>query len=216
MLTEYFVRDLPGLAQKIHAHGIAIMDQFLPETVIKSLRQEIHALTAKASMKAAGTGRQQTAVNPALRGDHIYWLDEQNASSAQQLYFDRMDAIRQVLNAQLFLGLHSLECHLALYTPGKRYQKHLDRFQGETQGKPLRQLSSILYLNKDWQPHNGGQLRIYQPETEIKAEAAVQANTLDVLPVGGRAVFFLSDTFYHEVLPADRDRMSLTGWHLTR
>jgi SM-20-related protein len=39
---------------------------------------------------------------------------------------------------------------------------------------------------------------------------------LDISPIGGRLVMFLSDTFYHEVLPTSKDRMSLTGWFLTR
>jgi SM-20-related protein len=34
----------------------------------------------------------------------------------------------------------------------------------------------------------------------------------DVLPVAGRLVCFRSDLLEHEVLPATRERLSLTGW----
>ncbi|MDQ2656958.1 MAG: 2OG-Fe(II) oxygenase, partial [Bacteroidota bacterium] len=37
---------------------------------------------------------------------------------------------------------------------------------------------------------------------------------LDILPVLGRMVCFRSDQLEHEVLPATRPRLSLTGWLL--
>ena len=38
----------------------------------------------------------------------------------------------------------------------------------------------------------------------------------DVLPVGGCLVVFLSGEIPHEVMPATRDRLSLTGWFRRR
>jgi SM-20-related protein len=35
---------------------------------------------------------------------------------------------------------------------------------------------------------------------------------VDVAPRGGTLVAFLSGTFHHEVLPATRERLSVTGW----
>jgi SM-20-related protein len=40
--------------------------------------------------------------------------------------------------------------------------------------------------------------------------------TLDVLPEGGTLVAFLSERFQHEVLPARRERLALTGWFRRR
>jgi SM-20-related protein len=37
-----------------------------------------------------------------------------------------------------------------------------------------------------------------------------------VAPVGGTLVAFLSERFHHEVLPARRERYSLTGWFTRR
>ena len=61
----------------------------------------------------------------------------------------------------------------------------------------------ICYLNPDWKPEEGGQLRMYLEEAQ-----------LDTLPLAGRLVCFRSDQIEHEVLPATRERLSLTGWML--
>jgi len=37
-----------------------------------------------------------------------------------------------------------------------------------------------------------------------------------VHPTGGTLVLFLSERFAHEVLPAKRERLSLTGWFKSR
>jgi hypothetical protein len=39
---------------------------------------------------------------------------------------------------------------------------------------------------------------------------------LEIWPEGGTLVAFLSDRFEHEVLPARRQRLSLTGWFRQR
>jgi SM-20-related protein len=39
-----------------------------------------------------------------------------------------------------------------------------------------------------------------------------QETSHDILPLGGRLVLFLSDLIEHEVLPARRERYSITGW----
>jgi SM-20-related protein len=39
---------------------------------------------------------------------------------------------------------------------------------------------------------------------------------VDVLPVGGTLVLFLSQRIAHEVLPGNRVRLSIAGWFKTR
>jgi len=82
---------------------------------------------------------------------------------------------------------------------GTFYKRHLDQFKKDDH----RKLSVICYLNKNWKASEGGQLRIY-----------VSGAELDILPVAGRFVCFRSDQLEHEVLPATRERWSLTGWIL--
>ena len=111
-----------------------------------------------------------------------------------------MEQLRLRLNRELFLGLFDYECHYAHYPKGAFYKKHVDAFKGESN----RRLSTILYLNPQWQPQDGGELVIY--DVDGTTELAT------VLPVFGSMVIFLSEEFPHEVLTARRSRYSLTGW----
>lgn len=63
----------------------------------------------------------------------------------------------------------------------------------------------LLYLNDAWSDADGGQLRLY-------ADPADPPAGTDIQPLGGRLVTFLSTDYPHEVLPARRERVSVTGW----
>ncbi len=212
MLTNYLAQNIQQLITKVTEHGFCVMDDFLSQDATLAILHEIIALKDTAMMHEAGTGRAHKTINPQLRGDIIYWLNETEASTAQQAYFSQMETLRLSLNQHLYLGLFGLESHLALYPTGAGYKKHIDRFKGNSNNQPVRQISCILYLNQDWLGEYGGDLRLYLNTND---EADIESK-IDIAPLGGRLVVFLSDTFYHEVLPATQDRMSLTGWFLTR
>ena len=217
MHPHYFAHNLQQQLDQITDRGYCVMDNFLSPSVIDTLASEILVLENGALLHAANTGRAQTTVNTKLRGDSIYWLNESEASPAQQTYFDEMERLRYGLNRHLYLGLDLLESHLALYPIGAGYQKHLDRFKANDNSQlPQRQISCILYLNKDWLEEDGGYLRLYLNADDATDGIVATASSLDIAPIAGRLVMFLSDTFYHEVLPAKRARMSLTGWFLNR
>src|SRR5690606_21004433 len=133
------------------------------------------------------------------RGDYIHWLDKNTAPQEILVYFNRVDQLMSYLNRALFLSLKDYEIHMTVYPVGAYYKRHLDQFRKDDH----RKLSIICYLNEDWQESDGGQLRIYLPDGSI-----------DVLPLAGRLVCFRSDQLEHEVLPAKRERKSLTGWIL--
>jgi SM-20-related protein len=59
----------------------------------------------------------------------------------------------------------------------------------------------VCYLNTDWAPGDGGELRLY-----------TDAMTVTVLPDYRKLVLFLSEETLHEVLPTNRERWSVTGW----
>jgi len=200
------------LIDHIAEHGFCVIDNFLPEATVAALANEAQLLKQTATMQEAGIGREHLAVNKTIRGDSIYWLNEDDATEAQKSYFEQMESLRLNLNQHLYIGLFGLESHLAVYPVGAFYKRHLDCFATTDPNKPQRKISCIVYLNQDWQPEDGGQLRLYLNETdELNNE-----QSMDILPVAGRAVVFLSDTFHHEVLPAARERVSLTGWFFTR
>ncbi|MBB5016785.1 SM-20-related protein [Chitinivorax tropicus] len=155
---------------------------------------------------AAAVGRgEQERIAPDIRADHVRWLDMETATPHQLTYLDKMESLRQSLNQSLYLGLLELETHFAIYPEGAFYKRHVDNFRGTGQ----RQITTILYLNEQWQLGDGGELRIYLDESNADSY-------IDVPPRAGTMVVFHSPRFYHEVLPAKRERMSLTGWFRTR
>lgn len=200
-----------SIVTHIAEQGFCIVENFLDVATVSNLAAEAIDLKSKSELKPAGIGRENRELNAEIRGDSIHWLDAEQATAAQQIYFTQMEQLRLSLNQTLYLGLFGLESHLAIYPEGAFYKPHLDCFANADQSKPQRKISCIVYLNQHWQADDGGELRLY-----LNAENAEQASYLDVAPLCGRAVIFLSDTFYHEVLPAKRERISLTGWFYTR
>lgn len=191
--------------QQIENHlvssGYIVLHQHIACAFIQQLAHHIHALSQSKQLQSAQIGKQNNHIfNSEIRGDNTRWLESQSDNLHEQIYLGMMDQLRQHLNQTLFLGLQDFECHYALYPIGARYQKHLDQFKDDD----LRQISAILYLNQDWKTEDGGALRLYLTENETPF--------LDVWPEAGTLVIFLSERFYHEVLPAKRERISITGW----
>lgn len=198
-----------SLLDALIADGYAVVPQFFSIEETQRLAQRARELQQADLLHQATTGKNPRLDNT-IRGDATYWLDENSAHPAEMHYLQIMQQLRQMLNRHLYLGLHALESHFALYTVGAFYQKHLDQFISDVykQGD-VRQVSCILYLNEHWTQEDGGELRIYLDENNPD-------KTLDVMPENGTLVVFLSSQFYHEVLPAKRERLSLTGWFKTR
>jgi SM-20-related protein len=186
--------------------GWVRLPDFLPFTTWRALSGEVRARLADGSLRPAGVGtgkRRRVAAD--VRGDRIQWLEPTSASVAQQDALSRLDDLRRILNRELQLGLFEFESHFAFYPPGAGYRRHQDRHPGSH----ARVVSCVLYLNSDWTNEDKGQLRLY-------LDQAGCADYRDVLPEGGTLVCFLSDRFWHEVLPARRERISLTGWFRQR
>ncbi len=188
------------IEQDIALRGISIIENALPMATIAPLLARVASLPEHA-FNEAGTGRKQDhQINQFVRRDQIHWLDSQHP--AEGLWFDWMNGLKSHLNRTLMLGLFSYESHFAMYQPGAFYKKHLDAFKGQAN----RRLSTVLYLNPNWQAQYGGELVVFdehQPENVI----------LKVPPNFGTLVVFLSEDFPHEVLPASHLRYSIAGWY---
>lgn len=194
------------VVQQLAEKGWCALRGFLSSELTQRLAQDARLLHESGQMRPAATGQgAQREVRAGLRDDAIAWLEESPASPAQLEYLSRMEALRLAANRELQLGLFDLETHFARYPAGARYQKHLDTFQQDGR----RTLSVICYLNADWQESDGGQLRIYLDEADASRHVVI-------LPEGGTLACFLSHRFPHEVLPATRERLSLTGWFRRR
>lgn len=197
--------QLATIADTLVNKGFAIVPGFLGIGQSRDLAMECIGLREQGEFHRAGVGRgEMLEVRPEIRSDEIRWLARNDCGPLQGEYLDLMAAYQQVLNRELFLGLLEFECFCAVYPPGSFYQRHLDQFRGVEQ----RSITAITYLNENWQQSDGGQLRIFLNEET--------GETLEVLPEAGTFVTFLSANYWHEVLPAQRDRLSITGWFKTR
>jgi SM-20-related protein len=191
------------IIDNLAGQGWAVMPDFLPRTLVSQLSVESETLYLSGKLVAAGTGQGQgREIRKEIRGDGICWIDGSQATPAQLDYLDRMESLRLDINRQLQLGLFDLEAHFARYPAGAFYKKHLDTFHSDTR----RTLSVICYLNGDWRAEDGGQLRLYPDNLPA----------VDILPEGGTLACFISSIMPHEVLPAIRTRLSLTGWFRQR
>jgi SM-20-related protein len=188
------------IADELAERGFAVADQFLSQTEVRTILSLDEFKTSADSFRKAGIGKQQQhQINESIRGDYIQWVDKQKCPPGLSIYLGRVEGLMQYINQTLFLSLKDYEIHMTVYPVGSYYKRHLDQFKRDDH----RKLSVICYLNEDWKKEHGGQLRIYLPEGPI-----------DILPVAGRIVCFRSDQLEHEVLPATRERLSLTGWML--
>lgn len=193
-----------SIADEVAVQGYAIIPDFLSASEMTALVSDLRALQQSGELRGAGVGKDAEVTNN-VRGDLIHWIEESSASPAQQIYLQRLEKLRQAFNRTLYLGLFEFEGHFASYPPGAFYRKHLDQFQHDSH----RALTCILYLNDAWQEGDGGQLRMYLDDKDDSVYR-------DIQPQGGTLVTFLSARFWHEVLPARRERLSITGWFRTR
>jgi len=200
---------LQVMLQSLEQDGFAVIPEFLPASEIAGMAQDAKRLQALGLMRQAGTGQAAVvARNPteSIRGDFTHWLDDaENTSPIQEQFLQVMETVRNALNQYFFFGLFDIEAHFAIYPPGAAYSKHLDQFRENQQ----RQVSCILYLNDSWLPTDGGQLRLY-------LDGMAKTPYRDIEAIGGTLVAFLSSRFWHEVLPAQRERISISGWFRTR
>jgi len=189
-----------SIADNLAERGFATADQFLSQKEVTDILSLEDFKNGRENFKKAGIGKNHNLqINEAVRGDYIRWVDKNSSPAPLQKYLDRIHQLIEFLNQTLFLSLKDHEIHMTIYPSGAYYKRHLDQFKKDDH----RKLSLICYLNQDWTREHGGELRMYLPD-----------GPLDILPIEGRLVCFRSDQIEHEVLPATRDRLSLTGWLL--
>ena len=194
------IRVFDSIADELAEYGYAMTDQFLSQEEVNDILALDIFKKGIEQFKKAGIGKNTSLqINEGIRGDYIQWLDKKSAPAPIRIYLDRLNDLIGFLNQSLFLSLKDFEVHMTRYPVGSYYKRHLDQFKQDDH----RKLSVILYLNEQWKDEHGGQLRMYAHE-----------GVRDILPISGRLVCFRSDQLEHEVLPATRERLSLTGWML--
>ncbi len=174
-------------------------DNIVCGDLLGALRSELIELVEQERFERAGIGRETDyLLDSDIRSDRIYWLNRERPM--QRRLLDRMEELRLDLNRELFLGLFEFEGHLAHYPPGAFYRRHYDSFRGAAN----RIVSVVIYLNETWQPGDGGELVLYQPDSDEEI--------IRVQPRAGTMALFMSEEIPHEVLPARTHRASIAGW----
>ena len=186
------------IATELYERGYSLVDDAISEQLADTLYERVSTLK-QAEFTPAGIGRaQDLMLNSFVRRDEIHWLEPNHP--AERGWLEWCEQLRTYLNRRLLLGLFSYEGHFAHYEAGAFYKQHLDAFKGESN----RVLTTVLYLNWNWQVEDGGALVLY-PESGSDPLATV-------MPRMAKLAVFLSEEFPHEVLPANRDRYSIAGW----
>lgn len=162
---------------------------------IKNLKEEMQTL----DLKDATIGRNKS-LSTEIRSDKIHWLEKSESVIITNQYLDFINSLKKQLNEKLYLGLNGFEGHYAQYDKGSFYKAHMDNFKGGNK----RVVTIITYLNENWQEGDGGELRIYKESGE----------SLDIQPIAGGTIVFMSGEILHEVLMAHKSRQAITGWLL--
>lgn len=192
--------DPEPLIRGLERDGIHVTDGFLDAAHWRALA----AICPSRALVPAAIGRAGSRqLESAIRGDRTAWLAADDQEPAVCALLRSLDDVRIALNQALLLNLAEFEAHFAHYAPGARYARHRDAFRDDA----ARVVSAVIYLNEDWRGESdGGALRVHLADGTWR----------DIEPRGGRAAFFLSAEFDHEVLPATRDRFSVAAWFRRR
>jgi SM-20-related protein len=209
--------------------GVSVRDRFLTPAQIRALAECARLRRARGDFDAARIGSERSLQRREdIRGDATCWIVPP-LSPAEQMLLEELERLRLELNREALLGLFELELHYAWYPPGAGYARHVDQPQGRAQ----RRVSLVLYLNENWTPGAGGELRIFDAAGGGRdgADSAAHGRCdsaghgrpdmpteryRDIEPIAGRLVCFLTPGREHAVLPTQRDRLSISGWFRTR
>ncbi len=187
--------------------GWAIDPGFMNAGDSVRLKNECELAWEKGDFRQAGTGKDKGhGIRKEIRSDQVMWLLPGAYSPEQEIYLSMLENLRLELNRRFFLGLFEFEGHFAIYPEGGFYKPHLDRHSGSGE----RIVTVILYLNPDWQSGDGGELKLWTSPGDKEGEFLL------IEPRMGTLVCFLSGDFWHEVLPATKIRLSITGWFRIR
>jgi SM-20-related protein len=183
-----------------------ILDDFLDPSDTQGLLDALQQKQQSNPFKPAGIGRgTELQHNPAIRGDEIMWLENNETEARIRRLLDKVEGMIAYFNQSCYAGIRDYEAHFAIYPPQAYYHLHLDQFQGSGH----RRYTFILYLNFDWKVEHGGCLRIHPGPRD-------GGTVIDIAPVAGRFVCFRSNAIPHEVLVTHRHRYSVTGWWLNQ
>lgn len=201
------LRSMEEILGAMDRNGWACVPDYLTRDDSLRLMHECKSAFVRGDFRNAGVGqRGKPQVNQEIRGDQVLWIEPGDASAEQEIWLANLENLRLALNQKFYLGLFDYEGHFAIYQSGAFYKPHLDRHAASSE----RVVTVILYLNENWQPGDGGELKLWTTPGDKEGDFII------IEPRMGTMVCFLSGDFWHEVLPAHKTRASITGWFRQR
>lgn len=195
------MEEFIGVVEALIERRYYVSDTLIPKDLASALRDEAMSALSSGDFKDAGIGRELTKrTDSTIRSDQILWWPERADSIAKAHYLAFLEQLMEAMNPTLYLGLRKFEGHYARYDKGAFYKRHVDQHRGVG----ARRLSVILYLN-DFEVGEGGELVLYDHDQ-------VDQELTRITPRFGRLAMFLTEDFPHEVLMANKSRLSVTGW----
>jgi len=195
--------------------GVSVIDNVVERELVARARVELDELEM--------AGDVNPSKDPCNVGARSVWLHFESEEEAQRL----PSALRELCNClaglpaalehvqRLESGLvaPSLRVHphvmAATYRKGAEYHCHKDSYDGEDN---QRVLTVLLYLNPNWQPGDGGELRIFGTLQEAGRRTLDKGSYVDIAPLCGRLVMFRSRDVWHAVREPREKRWALTLW----
>ncbi|KAA8734575.1 2OG-Fe(II) oxygenase [Acinetobacter qingfengensis] len=182
--------NIHQLCDDLNDNGFALLDHAYSDDFFLQIREE--CLENLQEFKDAAI---QNGVVSQIRSDHILWINPELPTAYQHI--KALEVLSDLLNQNFYLGIKNVEAHFACYNPGEFYALHRDN----PQQKNHRIISTVLYLQEKWQENWGGLLRLQDKH----------GNWHLIEPHPNRLAVFQSDLL-HEVLAAQQQRLSITGW----
>lgn len=190
------------IQSQLSCFGYSVVDDYFDSVDLDALLLDFESSKKNNEFHPAKISEGER--NQKIRGDWIHWWDEIQMTPIQRTIQAKLDQFLHDLNKKFFFNIDHINLHYAFYPEGSFYKIHLD----QPQGKSERVVTFILYLNSNWTAGDGGELKLYLDDNFKEFEI--------IEPLFGRVIFFLSHQFYHEVLIAQKPRLSLTGWFRRR
>ncbi|DBA04050.1 TPA: hypothetical protein N0F65_009397 [Lagenidium giganteum] len=203
--------------------GVIARHSFLGRDRALAALDALERLAKEEEFHRAGVGHgNQRREQPSVRGDSIHWIQRDKAAQpldpAITTLFRRVEALVFGLTKSApEIGLRNITSTQFAIFPGdgSRFVRHTDTYSSAHQqvqtasgDSLIRRITCVYYLNKDWQPADAGQLRVY-----MNGMAASAGEYWDVAPGLDTLLVFRSTDVEHEVLPTFKDRKAITIWY---
>ena len=229
------------VVQSLREKGFSHIDNVLPQQCITEIyNHAMERVKNNKLMEANIPTEDDPFRDPTARGDLIEWLkeDDFNSEVSFQPLKEIFNKLGEDLDKVIKLNFQLIERQLGYYsTDNIGYSKHRDALPDDGENEnPFyqpRRITAIIYINDTpWSPDNGGALRLYLNNLshlrfdldnnnnnnniidEKKEERGEEERYMDIDPLPGRMVVFLSGAVDHQVLPVgNKSRLAITSWY---